>query len=153
MARTLNGNLTGRAARIIDQLPEYDTKAELGEAMHHLRALDPRWEVWYDAEVTEGDYGHILAQVRTRIAALLNSSSAEVRRIRGQIDETYSTGRYWDGEEYERNHGKVQAEIERLGLAALEVEADGGFYCPRHGVYHDVDCPECYRRDREDYRP
>lgn len=152
MARSLNGSLMGRAARIMDEFPVSE-KAELGEAMHRMKALDPNWETWYDANVTEGDWGHILSQVRARITSLLNCGSKEARKLREQIDEIYMSGSYWDGESWNRNPEDVQLELLRLGFAALEIESSGGLYCNRHGVYHDVDCPDCERIDREMFRP
>ena len=69
MARTINGNLTGRAARdersdlrwssVFDQFEQEieRLKADYADLLDDLRELDPGgWEVWYDDEKNVPDF-------------------------------------------------------------------------------------------------
>jgi hypothetical protein len=74
MARTINGNLTGRAARtqrlddMLDAAPRNNWREECADAMAELKQLDPNgWEKWFDANVTDGGWAHITNQVRRRV--------------------------------------------------------------------------------------
>lgn len=80
MARTLAGNLTGRAAQtarrefaeaIYSSGSSTSDRLDCGDAMIELRKLDPAgWEKWYDENVTDGSFRHITKQVLARIAEL-----------------------------------------------------------------------------------
>ena len=74
MARTLNGNLTGKAAQLQrrdDALDFVTPREDCGNAMATLKALDPYWEAWYDTNVVEGPgFGFIAAQVWERVKYL-----------------------------------------------------------------------------------
>ena len=83
MARTLKGNLTGRAAQLqrIDdaQDPAPTARDECAATMAELKQLDPiGWEGWYDANVVEANnWRGITEQVKARID-FINEFCAEI---------------------------------------------------------------------------
>lgn len=81
MARTLSGNLTGKAAQtarreFIESIASAtgNSRADrlnCGDAMTELRRVDPEgWERWYDENVTDGSFRHIARQVWARVEAI-----------------------------------------------------------------------------------
>ena len=58
MARSLNGNLRGHAARptIDDQMEAISTPRDRArKAVARLKKADPLWEEWYDKAITDED--------------------------------------------------------------------------------------------------
>jgi hypothetical protein len=73
MSRTINGNLTGKAAQLdrLDTLDDQPTPSQdCGDALATLKAIDPGWERWYDDNVHDGPWGHIARQVWARVYEL-----------------------------------------------------------------------------------
>jgi len=76
MARTLKGNLTGRAARLnrLDQMQE-NISGRLRFQEHwflvlsRLKELDPNWESWYDQQ-PEQTCGEMLPRIEEHITLL-----------------------------------------------------------------------------------
>jgi hypothetical protein len=97
MARTINGNLTGMAARLqrIDDMLDFTTpKQDAADAMQALREIDPNyWEAWYDANVVEADSWHgIAVQVWARVHelreldAMIEAQAADARDYAATIE-------------------------------------------------------------------
>lgn len=82
MARTLKGNLSGRAARLerLDQIQEnisrrFQFQEHWFSALSKLKKLDPDWESWYDQQ-PEQTCGEMLPRIEERIM-LLEDREAE----------------------------------------------------------------------------
>lgn len=82
MARSLNGNYLGQAARIAyreqqEQINEAKRKfnEDFSAALDNLKALDPDWETWYDNQ-PEQTCGEMLPVMQDR-----------VKLLRDQVDE------------------------------------------------------------------
>jgi hypothetical protein len=87
MARTLNGNLTGRAARIHDELYPFavaNFNLRFQDAVDALCEIDPdEWEAWYDGR-PEQTKGEMLPLMEARIAELKQKRIIAIgRRIDG----------------------------------------------------------------------
>lgn len=89
MARTINGNYTGAAARIAhaeefnnhilsiiaEKHQQFEAlKLDLGDALNELRILDPKgWEIWFDNNDNipdNGNYTEHLELIRKRIVEI-----------------------------------------------------------------------------------
>lgn len=81
MARTINGNYTGRAAGIdrherMTEIVQAQIEADLRKAhlfwrrwfrwLNELKRLDPGWETWYDAR-PEQTSGEMLPLIQERV--------------------------------------------------------------------------------------
>lgn len=91
MARTLRGNLTGRAAaeqrhEVLEMLDAnyqwqvQEIKLDWGDLMNELKMLDPQgWERWYDAHVPEWlgweQSSPAMEMVKTRVRELRDHKS------------------------------------------------------------------------------
>ena len=88
MARTKNGNLTGKAAQTEkDDLAReiatsgyqtfFDTKQRYSLAVTALAALDPDYQTWLDTNIGPNDrYRDMAAKVENRISEIINAATA-----------------------------------------------------------------------------
>ena len=74
MSRTINGQLTGKAAQLdrLDTLDDQPTPSlDCGDALATLKAIDPAGgERWYDMNVIDGSWFFIARQVWARVYEL-----------------------------------------------------------------------------------
>jgi len=82
VARSLNGNYLGQAARIAyreqqEQINEAKRKfnEDFSAALDNLKALDPDWETWYDS------------QPEVTCRGMLPLMQSRVELLRDQVDE------------------------------------------------------------------
>lgn len=94
MARTLRGNLTGRAARserlhLMEEISEKRLRfqEEWYNALELLKKLDPDWEVWYDAR-PEQTAGTMLPVIKRRVAEILGApiEGSDVEKTKSDIN-------------------------------------------------------------------
>ena len=99
MARTINGNYTGRAA----QLDRFDRMIEMREkslrfhetwyeTLNRLKELDPNWENWYDA-CPQQTAGEMLPLMKERIEQIeqmnwLDIDSKDFERTKQDLIES-----------------------------------------------------------------